>query len=99
MIGLQPLRPLVAVRYQRMAWQWEGLRVTVDRNVTFFAADPQAPPQLGACIGAVVGYIVEVKPLSKIPDWLKGELVYCPPSELSKSRRALATLRAITHSP
>lgn len=89
-IGSQPLQPVVAIRYRRVAFEWPNLRVTLDRDVSFYLVAPEAPYALGRRIGGVAGVIVEVKPTGQIPAWLAITLNECRINEFSKSKRALA---------
>ncbi len=88
-IGARRLLPIVAVRYWRIAFEWPGLRVTVDREVAFHAVSPSAPHRLGEKIGGVNDFVVEVKPSAEVPAWLASELLHYPINQLSKSKRAL----------
>ena len=75
-----PLRASALVNYRRSAWQGEGqtVRVTIDRNLAFFAppADlwESAPGlernQLGPAVGQAPGCVLEVKTLGPLPAWL-----------------------------
>jgi hypothetical protein len=89
-IGGEPLQPLFGVRCRRTAFEWSGLRVTLDRTVTFFAVDPTVPLQLAQPVGWVAGVVVEVKHEGENPDWLRSALDGRDARNHSKSRYALA---------
>lgn len=91
-VGLVPLVPLFAVCCRRIAFEWSSLRVTVDRDLTFFAVEPSAPLMPGRLLGHVEGLVVEVKCETEIPDWLASHLDGLLASGYSKSRYALALL-------
>jgi hypothetical protein len=89
-VGRAPLIPLVAVRYRRIAFEWPGLRVTVDRDLHFCAAGSGTPWTVGRCIGRKRGYVVEVKCEGPMPAWLRAPLRGGVSEPFSKSRWALA---------
>jgi hypothetical protein len=71
-----PLRPDCVVSYRRTAWQDNAgsLRVTVDRDVGFFAppAQPFAPGvRLGAARASLTSAVVEIKLRGAMPPWLE----------------------------
>ena len=90
LVGRAPLLPLVAVRYRRIAFEWNGLRVTVDRDLRFHAVGTGTPWTVGACIGRRRGYVVEVKCDGPPPEWLRAALCGAHTQKFSKSRWALA---------
>jgi hypothetical protein len=94
LIGRQPLLPLVAVRYWRTAFEWPGLRLTLDREVSFYTVDRGSACALDALVGGVVGFIVEVKREDGVPAWLDEALAPYRLEGFSKSRTALAAARA-----
>ncbi len=90
----QPLLPLFGTRYYRTAFQWlDGLRVTVDRNITFHEVGRDAPYQFKQQFGHLEGYVIEVKAEGVWPMWLAEELYESHINEFSKSKRALLALR------
>lgn len=89
----RPLRPLVAVRYRRLAWEWDGLRVTIDRGVEFHRVDAGEPWQIDGCAGALEQTVVEVKIDGPVPEWLAPALAGRRAAGFSKSRRALFASR------
>ena len=90
LVGDQPLQALFGVRCRRTAFEWPGLRVTLDRSVTFFAVAPAVPLQLTHQVGRVSGVVVEVKREGENPDWLQSALDGRDARNYSKSRYALA---------
>jgi hypothetical protein len=92
LVGTEPLRPLFGVRCQRTAFEWPGLRVTLDREVTFFAVEADVPFTFARRLGAVAGVVVEVKQEAGVPEWLAAELAGREARGYSKSRYALAAL-------
>lgn len=91
-VGPVPLAPVFGVRCRRTAFEWLSLRVTLDRDLTFFAGDPAAPLQLGRRLGHVEGLVVEVKCDGDMPQWLQPALAGRLAPIYSKSRYALALL-------
>lgn len=89
----RPLRPVAIVRYRRLAWEWDGLRVTIDRDVDFHGVGDGDPLATGPKLGRMRASIVEVKRDGPVVAWLKGPLDAWRVSQFSKSRRALAALR------
>ena len=83
---------MFGVRCRRTAFEWLGLRVTLDRELTFFSVDAAAPLRLGQCLGHVNGLVVEVKCEDELPGWLQPLLDGRLASGYSKSRYALALL-------
>ncbi|MEM7157660.1 MAG: VTC domain-containing protein [Myxococcota bacterium] len=75
-----PLRASALVNYRRSAWQGEGqtVRVTIDRNLAFFAPPhdlwESAPGLernlLGPAVGEEQGCVLEVKSVGPLPAWL-----------------------------
>ncbi len=92
-VGTTPIVPLVAVRYRRIAFEWDGVRVTIDRSLRFHAAGGGAPWTIGRCIGSKQGFVVEVKCEGAIPAWLTPALGDRRPQLFSKSKWALAARR------
>jgi hypothetical protein len=90
-VAVEPLVPLAVVTYRRTAFEWTGLRVTIDREVAFHAAEGMAQ---GRAVGVLRSSIVEVKCDGPVPSWLATGLAGRRAKEFSKSRRALALLRA-----
>jgi hypothetical protein len=90
LVGDRPLQPVFGVRCRRIAFEWPGLRVTIDRSVTFFAVIPEAPLQLREHVGRVAGVVVEVKQEGAGPEWLRAALDGRAARNYSKSRYALA---------
>lgn len=97
LVGRSPLVPLVAVRYRRIAFEWDRLRVTVDRDLRFHAVGSGTPWTIGDCIGRKRGYVVEVKCDGAFPAWLRPVLGEGRSQKFSKSRWALLA-RSITWS-
>jgi hypothetical protein len=91
-IGAEPLVPIFGVRVRRTAFEWLSLRVTLDRDLTFFRVDPTVPLQLGERIGHVEGLVAEVKCEEDLPEWLAPALEGRLAPIYSKSRYALALL-------
>lgn len=91
-VGEVPLQPVFAVRCRRTAFEWLSLRVTLDRALTFFAANPNEPLMPGPRLGNVDGLVVEVKCEGDIPDWLLPSVEGHLATNYSKSRYALALL-------
>lgn len=91
-VGPVPLIPVFGVRCRRTAFEWLSLRVTLDRELTFFTADPGAPLQLAQRLGHVDGLVAEVKCEGDIPEWLQPALEGCLAPNYSKSRYAMALL-------
>ena len=71
---------VLGVSYQRTAFDFKGIRVTVDEDVTYngIVTMPKA--------------ILEVKDVGKVPQWLKEICESCERTYLSKSRRGLLML-------
>lgn len=88
-IGHTPLIPLVAVRYRRLAYEWGTLRLTIDRDISFFAVDPGDPWSVGRALGRKAGVVVEVKSDNGIPAWLRPAFGGRRRQRFSKSRWAL----------
>lgn len=76
-----PLRPSALVNYRRSAWQGadgQTVRVTIDRNLAFFAPPDDlwesAPglerERLGPSVGGEPGCVLEVKTVGTLPAWL-----------------------------
>ena len=93
LIGHAPLMPLVAVRYRRTAFEWPGLRLTVDRDLVFHAVLAGKPWKIGRSIGRKEGYVVEVKIDGPVPQWLRPALGGKSPQRFSKSRWSLLARR------
>jgi hypothetical protein len=91
-VGPAPLRPMFGARVRRTAFEWLSLRVTLDRDLTFFAVDPATPLTLGRRLGWVNGLVVEVKCEDELPGWLAPALEGRLAPNYSKSRYALALL-------
>ncbi|MCX4245308.1 polyphosphate polymerase domain-containing protein [Paraliomyxa miuraensis] len=99
-----PLCPSVVVNYRRTAWQDEdeSLRVTIDRDLAFFAAAantwPHSPrlerQHLGPKLGWDPLYIVEVKCLGGLPPWLQ-EALDTHAGELARTSKFLAASEAM----
>jgi hypothetical protein len=87
------LRPLVGVRYRRLAWEWGNLRVTIDRGVEFLKVAPGTPWTIGEPAGALDKAIVEVKHDGPVPEWLAPALAGFRAPQFSKSRQALIAIR------
>ena len=92
-VGQSPLVPLFGAQCRRTAFEWTGLRVTVDRDLTFFAIDRESPLAVSRRIGHLAGVVVEVKREGEVPEWLDSALEGFRAKGYSKSRYALA-LRA-----
>jgi hypothetical protein len=88
-VGETPLVPIVAVRYRRIAYEWGDLRLTIDRDVSFFAVEPADPWRIGRALGRKAGFVVEVKRDGGIPPWLRPALGERRRQRFSKSRWAL----------
>ncbi|MCC7368935.1 MAG: VTC domain-containing protein [Chloroflexi bacterium] len=93
LVGADPLVALFAVRCRRVAFEWPGLRVTLDRDLAFHAVEPAHPLEVGARLARLDGVVVEVKCRRGAPSWLLPALDGCEVADFSKSRYALA-LRA-----
>ncbi len=90
----QPLIPLFGTRYYRTAFQWlDGLRVTVDRDISFHEVGRDAPYKFQRRLGGLEGFVIEVKADGMGPMWLAEALYECRINEFSKSKRALLALR------
>jgi hypothetical protein len=89
-VGTEPLLPIAVVSYRRTAFEWTGLRVTIDRSVRFHEPEGVAP---GRLLGELSRSIVEVKRDGALPEWLVGPLKGRRAKGFSKSKRALALLR------
>jgi hypothetical protein len=89
-VGREPLLPVAVVNYRRMAFEWSALRVTIDRQVSFYAPDGFGP---GRSLGTLRCSVVEVKRDGVLPAWLADALKGRQAKGFSKSRRALAALR------
>ncbi|MHC5019953.1 MAG: VTC domain-containing protein [Planctomycetota bacterium] len=92
-VGTTPIVPLVAVRYRRIAFEWEGVRVTIDRSLRFHAVGSGTPWTIGRCIGSKQGFVVEVKCEGALPEWLAPAFSGRRPQQFSKSKWALAARR------
>ncbi len=90
-VGREPLVPVAAVSYRRTAFEWNALRVTIDRHVSFHTPQDVGP---GRFLGTLRHAVVEVKRDGALPEWLEGALKGCLAKGFSKSRRALAALRS-----
>lgn len=88
----RPLLPIFAVQCRRTSFEWAGLRVTIDRDLTFFQATPEEPLELGPRLGHLKGVVLEVKVEGNTPDWLEEKVKGRLASGYSKSRYALALL-------
>jgi hypothetical protein len=95
LVGAAPLRPYFAVRCHRTAFEWAGLRVTLDRALEFFAVDPARPLQLSEQIGWLDGLVVEVKCVGEVPLWLQPVLAGHLATSYSKPRYARALLAGL----
>lgn len=103
-----PLRPSVVVNYRRSAWQDadESLRVTIDRDLAFFAATantwPESPrlerEHLGPKVGSDPAYIVEVKCLGSLPSWLDDTLLVHAGAP-ARTSKFLAASEAVLRTP
>jgi hypothetical protein len=89
-VGAEPLVPIAVVSYRRTAFEWTGLRVTVDRQVRFHRADGLRP---GAQLGELRSAIIEVKRDGPLPEWLIGALKGRRAKGFSKSKKAISLLR------
>lgn len=98
LVGADPLTALFAVRCRRVAFEWTGLRVTLDRELTFHAVEPARPLEVGTPLRRLDGVVVEVKGRRGAPSWLQPALSGCAMMDFSKSRYALA-LRAVMARP
>ena len=85
-----PLVPVFGVQCRRTAFEWIGLRVTIDRDLEFFSVDPVSPLQLADRLGRLAGTVVEVKREGEMPAWLDVPLAGHEASDYSKSRYSLA---------
>lgn len=92
-VGSEPLLTIGAVTYRRTAFEWSGLRVTVDRDVRFYAGGGLEP---GRPLGDLDRLIVEVKCAGALPAWLVPALRLSRARQFSKSKRVLALLRPPT---
>jgi hypothetical protein len=90
-----PLLPRFAVRCRRTAFEWPGLRVTLDRDLAFCAGDPTMPLQPSRQLGWLDGIVVEVKCEGAIPTWLQPVLVDHLATNYSKPRYAQALLTGL----
>ena len=88
--GASPLKPLFGAQNRRTAFEWTGLRVTVDRALTFFHVDPRSPLMVTRPVGHLTGVVVEVKREGDMPEWLAEALEGREAKGYSKSRYALA---------
>lgn len=88
-IGRQPLVPLVAVSYRRIAFEIEDARITLDRDLSFYLAHPGEPWSIGRALGVKAGFVVEVKRDGGFPAWLRPAFVGHPRQRFSKSKWAL----------
>jgi hypothetical protein len=88
--GESPLVPLFGVHVRRTAFEWDGLRVTIDRDLRFFAVDPESPLRLDRQVGHLDGVVIEVKCQGEMPDWLGGMLDGREAIDYSKSRYSFA---------
>ncbi len=89
-VGTSALVPLFGVRCRRTAFEWPGLRVTIDRDLQFFTVEPDAPLHLRQQLGQLSGVVIEVKREGAMPDWLATVLAGREAVGYSKSRYALA---------
>ncbi len=89
-VGVEPLLPLAAVTYRRTAFEWPGLRVTIDRDVRFHTVDGL---EVEGLLGELNRMIVEVKCQGALPEWLVSPLRASRAKAFSKSKRVLALLR------
>jgi hypothetical protein len=88
-IGSSPLLPLVAVKYRRTAYEFDDVRLTIDRDVRFLAVEPGEPWRIGRVFGRKAGFVVEIKRDGGVPIWLKAGLGGRRRQRFSKSRWAL----------
>jgi hypothetical protein len=88
-IGRQPLIPLVAVNYRRIAFEIEDARITIDRQVSFYLAQSGVPWSIGRALGVKSGHVVEVKRDGGFPNWLRPAFEGHPRQRFSKSKWAL----------
>jgi hypothetical protein len=88
--GPSPLAPVFGVQCRRTAFEWVGLRVTIDRELRFFSVDEAKPLHLAQCRGSLAGTVVEVKREGEMPSWLDAVLTGSEAFGYSKSRYALA---------
>jgi hypothetical protein len=89
-VGVSPLVPLFGVQCRRTAFEWPGLRVTVDCGLTYFDVDQRAPLELGRRRGYLDGVVIEVKQERGMPAWLAGALDGREATAFSKSRFGIA---------
>ncbi len=85
-----PLVPVFGVQCRRTAFEWVGLRVTIDRELAFFNVAPERPLQVDQRLGRLGGIVVEVKREGDMPAWLDGALDGREARGYSKSRYAMA---------
>jgi hypothetical protein len=88
-----PLSPVVGVQYRRVAFEDErlGLRVTIDRQITF--QQPSAPGIPGPDVGVLEDCVVEAKSAAALPPWLASALAGMEAPAFSKFEAAIRTLR------
>jgi hypothetical protein len=89
-VGTAPLLPVFGVQCRRTAFEWSGLRVTIDRDLTYFEVDPGAPLTLGRRRGHLDGVVIEVKQERDRPEWLETALDGREAKDFSKSRYGIA---------
>src|SRR6266496_4197662 len=95
LVGEAPLRPCFAVRCRRTAFEWDGLRVTLDRAVEFSAVDPARPLEPSRRLGWLDGLVGEGKCVGEVPAWLQPVLAGSLATSYSKSRYAGALLAGL----
>lgn len=88
-----PLSPVVGVQYRRTAFEDEtmGLRVTIDRQITF--QQPSVPGVPGPDVGILEDCVVEAKAAAALPPWLASALAGMEAPGFSKFRAAMQALR------
>lgn len=88
-----PLSPVVGVQYRRVAFEDErlGLRVTIDREITF--QQPSAPGIPGPDVGILEDCVVEAKSATALPPWLASALAGTEAPGFSKFQVAISALR------
>lgn len=97
----EPLRPSVAVTYQRLAFQnaMGTVRVTIDLDLAFFRAPPDLllgtrallRSELGTPAGLEPRAVVEVKRVAALPSWLADALAATAGSPVTFSKFVAAS--------
>ena len=75
------LVPVAEVHYDRQAYEWRGLRVTIDRNL--HSATDETPLNF---------WIVEIKTKNKVPKWFQPYVPTQLDEEWSKSKWSLSVI-------